>query len=520
MRNGPAQLTLESAGADRVARDILPRADGSLAVRSPPAVRQAFPPLDAAQRRLNLCRYFDPFGVFLAVAAAYAIGQRGSGAGGLEAVPAADVLALGVLPWVALIALRVAGLYDAEQYLRGEHRLERLTGRLAGATFVATLVAIGLDGMAGGMAAKGNGLMVLSGVVVWGVALTATLAVRAIVFSLTSPWSQPGGHQVLLVGTGPRAMRLFRDRYGGATDRVHLMGLLIPTTASAVESATQALGVVSDLERILLRQGVDEVLVALPVRFCYAEIQETFNVCARVGVPATYIDDVFATPVDGTTGPEIVAASPFLRLRVAPEDRRLLIKRAIDLTGAALGVLLLAPLLLLTALAIKLTSRGPVIFRQQRYGLNRRLFTIYKFRTMVSDAEQQQDALEAHNEADGPVFKIRDDPRMTAVGRVLRRTSIDELPQLFNVIVGNMSLVGPRPLPMRDVERFSESWLMRRFSVLPGITGPWQVSGRSDLSFNDWVRLDLDYIDRWSLGRDVRLLGLTIPAVLRGHGAA
>jgi exopolysaccharide biosynthesis polyprenyl glycosylphosphotransferase len=276
---------------------------------------------------------------------------------------------------------------------------------------------------------------------------------------------------------------------------------------------------VTDLEKILLRQGVDEVLVALPLRFCYADIQETFDVCARVGVPATYIDDVFATPIESSAGCEFVPGSPLLRLRVAPEDRRLLIKRAIDLTGAALGVILLSPLLLLTALAIKLTSHGPVIFRQRRYGLNRRLFTIYKFRTMVCDAEKQQDALEAHNEADGPVFKIREDPRMTVVGRVLRRTSIDELPQLFNVILGNMSLVGPRPLPMRDVERFSESWLMRRFSVLPGITGPWQVSGRSDLNFNDWVRLDLDYIDRWSLGRDLRLICLTVPAVLRGHGA-
>jgi exopolysaccharide biosynthesis polyprenyl glycosylphosphotransferase len=520
MRNRPAQLTLESAGAERAMRELAPRPDGSHGVRAQLAVRQAFPPLDAAQRRLNLCRYFDPVAILAAAAGAYAIAHHGSAAGGLEALAPADALALGVLPWIALVALRVAGLYDAERYLRGEHRLESLTGRLAIATLVATLVAIGLDVVARGMAITSGGGMVLPGLVVWGVALASTLAVRAIVFSLTSPWSQPGGHQVLLVGTGPRAMRLFRERYGGATDRVRLLGLLIPRTASGDESSAAALGTLTDLEKILLRQGVDEVLVALPLRFCYADIQETFDVCARVGVPATYIDDVFATPVDGSSGCEIVAGSPLLRLRVTPEDRRLLIKRAIDLTGAALGVILLSPLLLLTALAIKLTGRGPVIFRQQRYGLNRRLFTIYKFRTMVCDAEQQQDALEAHNEADGPVFKIREDPRMTAVGRVLRRTSIDELPQLFNVIVGNMSLCGPRPLPMRDVERFSESWLMRRFSVLPGITGPWQVSGRSDLSFNDWVRLDLDYIDRWSLGRDLRLICLTIPAVLRGHGAA
>jgi len=209
-----------------------------------------------------------------------------------------------------------------------------------------------------------------------------------------------------------------------------------------------------------------------------------------------------------------------VRLRVAPEDHRLLAKRAIDLVVSLVGLGLLSPVLAAAALAIKLTSRGPVVFRQERYGYHRRRFTIYKFRTMVTGAEERQDELEEHNEADGPLFKIREDPRMTPVGRVLRRTSIDELPQLFNVLLGNMSLVGPRPLPMRDVERFGDPGLMRRFSVLPGITGVWQVSGRSELGFNDCVRCDLDYIDRWSLRRDFHILGQTIPAVLRGHGAA
>jgi lipopolysaccharide/colanic/teichoic acid biosynthesis glycosyltransferase len=150
----------------------------------------------------------------------------------------------------------------------------------------------------------------------------------------------------------------------------------------------------------------------------------------------------------------------------------------------------------------------------------KRLFRMYKFRTMVADAENGQDALEARNEASGPVFKIRADPRVTPLGRFLRATSLDELPQLWNVLIGEMSLVGPRPLPTRDVGRFSEPWLMRRFSMRPGLTCLWQISGRSDLDFAQWIALDLEYIDRWSLWRDMHILLRTIPAVLRGTGAS
>src|SRR5690606_23702383 len=155
-----------------------------------------------------------------------------------------------------------------------------------------------------------------------------------------------------------------------------------------------------------------------------------------------------------------------------------------------------------------------------RYGYNRRLFRMYKFRTMTVGAEAMQEQLEHLNEARGPVFKIRDDPRITPIGRFLRRTSLDELPQLFNVLKGDMSLVGPRPLPKRDVNHFQDAWLMRRFSVLPGLTCLWQVSGRSNLGFDDWVTLDLAYIDRWSLRLDFLILLRTIPAVFKGTGAA
>jgi exopolysaccharide biosynthesis polyprenyl glycosylphosphotransferase len=207
-------------------------------------------------------------------------------------------------------------------------------------------------------------------------------------------------------------------------------------------------------------------------------------------------------------------------MHVAPDDHRLMIKRATDVVVAVIALALAAPVLVLIAIAIKLTSPGPVFFLQERYGWRKRRFRMIKFRTMVSDAEALQASLEARNEAGGPVFKIRDDPRVTRLGRFLRKTSLDELPQLWNVLRGDMSLVGPRPLPMRDVSRFSEAWLMRRFSVKPGITCLWQVSGRSDLGFDQWVALDLEYIDRWSLGLDVLILIRTVPAVFRATGAA
>jgi exopolysaccharide biosynthesis polyprenyl glycosylphosphotransferase len=213
-------------------------------------------------------------------------------------------------------------------------------------------------------------------------------------------------------------------------------------------------------------------------------------------------------------------AMPFLTLDwVASDDWRLIVKRLLDVAVAA-GVLIVgAPLFVLVALAIRLDSRGSVLFVQRRVGLNKRTFSLVKFRTMCTDAERRQATLEGLNEANGPVFKIANDPRVTRVGRFLRRTSIDELPQLWNVLRGDMSLVGPRPLPLRDVSRFNEALQRKRFSVKPGLTCLWQVSGRSGIGFGEWLRLDLWYIDNWSLALDLKLLVQTVPAVLRGTGA-
>ena len=193
-------------------------------------------------------------------------------------------------------------------------------------------------------------------------------------------------------------------------------------------------------------------------------------------------------------------------------------KRAMDVVGAMAGLLLGSPVFIIAMAAIKLSAPGPVFFRQQRVGLGGRPFTMYKFRSMVADAEQQKGGVRTANEQDGPVFKIQKDPRMTAIGRFLRRTSIDELPQLWNVLVGDMSLVGPRPLPVEEVAEH-EVWQRRRMDVTPGLTCIWQVNGRCEIPFSEWMRMDLHYVESRSLVQDLKLLLKTVPAVLSQRGA-
>jgi exopolysaccharide biosynthesis polyprenyl glycosylphosphotransferase len=193
-------------------------------------------------------------------------------------------------------------------------------------------------------------------------------------------------------------------------------------------------------------------------------------------------------------------------------------KRAFDLVGASLGLLAISPLLIAIAIAIKIGSRGPVLYRSMRPGIGGMPFACLKFRTMVNGADRHQYDLEAHNEASGALFKMRQDPRLTLVGRALRRFSLDELPQLVNVLRGQMSLVGPRPLPQRDFDRLEE-WHMKRYLVMPGMTGLWQVSGRAELDFDDLVRLDFLYLERWSVFLDLAILVKTLPAVIWGRGA-
>jgi exopolysaccharide biosynthesis polyprenyl glycosylphosphotransferase len=265
---------------------------------------------------------------------------------------------------------------------------------------------------------------------------------------------------------------------------------------------------------------IDEVVVALPVKSFYDEEDDLIRTCREHGVIVRVLTNLFDTSARAAQA-DPVDTAPVVTFSSVPLDSlRLVVKRTIDVACSVLLLILSSPLMLAVLLLVKFDSAGPAIFAQERIGLNKRRFRIYKFRTMVSNAERLQAQLESSNEAQGPVFKIKRDPRITRMGTILRKTSIDELPQLFNVLKGDMSMVGPRPLPVRDYNGFNQDWQRRRFSVRPGITCLWQISGRSSITFDQWMRLDMEYIDRWSLWLDLQILAKTIPAVVRGTGAA
>lgn len=277
-------------------------------------------------------------------------------------------------------------------------------------------------------------------------------------------------------------------------------------------------GRAGDLVALLHRHSVNLVVIDL-TGLAPADVFPAIAACEREGVETVVRAGIFHTPV---FRPEIdsLAGEPVIcyRAQAAPAGH-LLAKRVFDYVAATVLLVLLLPVLGLVAAAIKLTSSGPVFFLQRRCGLNGRSFDMVKFRSMVTDAEARKADLAERNEMKGPVFKVRDDPRVTTLGRLLRRHGLDELPQLWNVIRGEMSLVGPRPLPVEEVHRFDDDAHRRRLSVLPGLTCLWQIKGRNDIDdFAEWVRLDLEYIDHWSLWLDFKILLATIPAVLLGRG--
>jgi exopolysaccharide biosynthesis polyprenyl glycosylphosphotransferase len=276
---------------------------------------------------------------------------------------------------------------------------------------------------------------------------------------------------------------------------------------------------VQQLNSVIAHQPVDEVLLALPMNQ-YAVLVETIvRQCEEQGILVRVRTDTFNLQVARSYADDLQGI-PVMTIQSGPVDGwQLVMKRLIDILGSAALLLVLAPLFAIVALLTRLDSPGPIFFSQERVGFNKRRFRILKFRTMVIEADKQQEMLEHLNEAQGPVFKIKQDPRITRIGAILRRFSIDELPQLVNVFKGEMSLVGPRPLPVRDVDRIDAQWHKRRFSIKPGMTCLWQVNGRSNIGFNEWVRMDLDYIDKWSLGLDLLILAKTIPAVFKGPGA-
>jgi exopolysaccharide biosynthesis polyprenyl glycosylphosphotransferase len=275
-----------------------------------------------------------------------------------------------------------------------------------------------------------------------------------------------------------------------------------------------------NLSNFLRTSVVDEIVIALPFGSMHPQAAKIAAQCEEQGITTRLLPNIFDLKVARARADELEDTSLITNYTGVAESWPIFLKRGLDIVLSAILLVMLAPLMLLVAALIKLTSHGPVLFTQNRVGYNKRIFKIYKFRTMMPGAEQRIKDLEHLNEVSGPVFKIKNDPRITPVGKLLRKTSIDELPQLFNVLKGDMSLVGPRPLPVRDYEGFNQDWQRRRFSVRPGITCLWQINGRSSIAFDKWMQLDLQYIDTWSLWLDLEILLRTIPAVFKGSGAA
>jgi exopolysaccharide biosynthesis polyprenyl glycosylphosphotransferase len=333
------------------------------------------------------------------------------------------------------------------------------------------------------------------------------------------------GHNVkslVIVGTGTRGRR-----FAAHIRRRHDLGYKIVgyvDSDSAYEDrafeGVTYLGAVEDLPRIIANEIIDEVAVALPIKSHYSQIERAVSLLEEQGITTHVLSDLFPQKLARAHSFDFDGVPIVTLGSVPPFSWRTEAKRIIDLTVAIILLVVSTPLFVLVAIAIKLDSPGPIFFVQERVGFNKRRFRMIKFRTMTSDAEERMKDIEHLNEKSGPIFKIRNDPRITRVGRWLRKTSIDELPQLVNVLLGDMSTVGPRPLSVRDACRMEEAWQKRRFSVKPGLTCLWQVSGRSNLSFEQWMQLDLEYIDHWSLGLDASIVLRTIPAIVMARGAS
>lgn len=349
---------------------------------------------------------------------------------------------------------------------------------------------------------------------------------RATVFlfggmSVVGVWFFDMAWQSLTVLAAHRGNQRVAVLVGSPAENQEIVELIRTHPEWSLEVLTQLnLGVQSaeDLEKILRENPVD-VVVFTSGKSLLTEVESAILACEVEGVEAWLVADFVRTSITRPMMDEVMG-KPMIVFRSAPDvSWAMLFKGLFDRIAAGVLLVLFSPLMLGIAAIIKLSSSGPVVFRQQRCGLRGRVFTMHKFRSMVTDAEQRQAELLVFNEMDGPVFKIARDPRITGIGRFLRRTSLDELPQLWNVFRGDMSLVGPRPLPVKEVKQFKSPWQRRRLSMKPGITCLWQIAGRNTIGFEEWMRLDLKYIDTWSLWLDFKILLKTIPVVLMGKGA-
>jgi exopolysaccharide biosynthesis polyprenyl glycosylphosphotransferase len=343
-------------------------------------------------------------------------------------------------------------------------------------------------------------------------------------------WLWRHGHNVrrtIVVGSGLAGQRIMKDivehpelgyqMAGYVTDSSDSPGSVEWRVPIRHKGELERLGSLKDVRRIIEQKNLHEVIVALPATH-HTQILGIIDSCREYGVDFKLVPDLFEmrfneVRIDALNDVPLIGVKD-----VALRGFNLFVKRMLDIALAIVVLAVASIPMLFIALLIKLTSPGPVLFRQSRVGKNGEPFVCYKFRTMYKDAEERKEELRTHNEADGPMFKMKNDPRRTSIGKVLRRTSLDELPNLFNILPGEMSWVGPRPPTPDEVEKYND-WHRKRLEVTPGLTGLWQVSGRSDLTFEEMVKLDLYYAENWSLALDTKIILKTIPAVLKREGA-
>jgi exopolysaccharide biosynthesis polyprenyl glycosylphosphotransferase len=414
-----------------------------------------------------------------------------------------DIVAFACLVTVLLFAR--SGLYAGRAERPG---LTRIVASLFQVAFVALIFAV-VNGE------RFSSYYIFYGSLFFAVAYISSL--RFLYEGATGMLLRAAGYQrrAVLVGTGAHIEAVAHALDDSAHSAINVIGFV--SLNPRPDNGIRSLGTMDDLDEVLAVNRVDEVIIADP-DFPQSEAVELVDLCHAQGVrvriaPSTM--EILVHRAEFVPG----QAVPLFELRPPVfEGVDFAVKRVFDTVCASLLLVLMSPVLLIGALAVKLTSRGPLIYRSRRPGIGGVPFHCFKFRTMYEGSERAQAELEAENEATGALFKIRHDPRVTPVGRILRRFSIDELPQLWNVLRGEMSLVGPRPLPDRDYQRL-EDWHKKRYLVLPGITGLWQVSGRSELDFDDLVRLDFLYLERWSVFLDLAILVRTVPAVLARRGA-
>lgn len=470
---------------------------------------------------------------------------------------AADVLAFA---FAVLLAAKVSGIYDTGFSLRYMLEMRLSVGNAIGAVLLVCIWLL-IFRSQGLYAPKymGSPVAELRAVIMAGGISTVILAAIALMFriSLFTPfffavfWPTSVGlvilfrrllaevvsrfhlgdynrRNIVIIGTNESAWSYARKISAKPESAYHLLGFLDDLVMIS-DSREKYLGNLRDFDGLLEKQVVDEIVVAMPIRSCSEAIQDVIDHAHERGIavrfPMSQIfsgltrNDVWRVRQEASLGADGEFSSDLVVYSGHEFGGRYLVKRIFDIVFASSLLISTSPIMLLAALAIYLTSGRPVMFLQDRYGYNGRVFKLYKFRTMVQNADALQDKLRAHNERDGAAFKMKNDPRVTRVGRWLRKTSIDELPQLINVIRGEMSMVGPRPLPLADYRRMNKTSHRRRLSVLPGITGPWQISGRDHVSFEEWMQMDLDYIDNWRLWTDLKIILLTVPVVLFARGS-